>query len=217
MCGRYSITFSGEELENEFDAKLTDDFYPNYNAAPSQNLPVITNDTPHKIELFRWGLVPHWAKDLNIGNKMINARSETILEKPSFKNAFKTQRCLVLADGYYEWKNENSQKTPYRIVLKDKNIFAFAGIWETWKSEDKIIKTFSIITTEANQYLHDIHNRMPVILEKEHIKPWLDKKLSIEDAYSLLKPQPSENFKAYEVSKKVNSPVNNIPELIKAV
>ena len=176
MCGRYSLTVSAEKLVNQFKAILPDEgFLPKYNAAPSQKLPIITDSEPGKIQLYRWGLIPHWAKDISIGNKLINARAETINEKPSFRNAFRKQRCLVLADGYYEWQKTDTGKIPYRIILKNEEPFAIAGIWESWHDEaDNEIRSFSIITTEANPSLTDIHNRMPVILNPDDTGKWLD-------------------------------------------
>ena len=214
MCGRYTITLSDGEISDYFNANFSEDFFPNFNSAPTQHLPVITNDKQNIIQLFRWGLIPSWAKDQSIGNKMINSRVETITEKPSFKKAFQSRRCLVIADSYYEWKNQEDGKTPYRIKLKDSKVFAFAGIWETWH---KNIKTFSIITTEAEKELVQIHNRMPIILPFENIKCWLDDSLDQESALALLNENVKTGFEVYEVSRKVNSPINNSPELIRAV
>ncbi len=218
MCGRYSLTSSVEDISKKFNADFEQKFLINYNSAPSQNLPVITNEDIHKIQLLKWGLIPHWAKEASIGYKMINARVETIAEKPSFKNALKRQRCIVIADGYYEWKKEANKKIPFRITLKDQSLFAFAGIWESWHNEEnEQIKSFSIITTEANDYLTEIHNRMPIILSDDQIKKWLDTKINQEEIMSLLLPLSSEHFNAYQVSIKVNSPTNNFPEIIQAV
>ncbi len=219
MCGRYSLTVSAEKLVNQFKAILPDEgFLPKYNAAPSQKLPIITDSEPGKIQLYRWGLIPHWAKDISIGNKLINARAETINEKPSFRNAFRKQRCLVLADGYYEWQKTDTGKIPYRIILKNEEPFAIAGIWESWHDEaDNEIRSFSIITTEANPSLTDIHNRMPVILNPDDTGKWLDKKLSQDEALLLLQPLADEMVKAYRVSTMVNTPFNDSPELILAL
>lgn len=219
MCGRYTLTVSADKLVEQFKALMSEVGYsPRYNAAPSQRLPVITNQSPEEINLYRWGLIPHWAKDISIGNKMINARAETITEKPSFRTAFKKQRCLVLADGYYEWKKNGSEKTPYRITLENEEPFAFAGIWESWKNEnEEDIRSFTIITIEAIDFLAEIHDRMPVILPKDDRHKWLDNKLSQDEALSLLQPYQEKSFKAYQVSSLVNSPANDRPELIKAV
>jgi putative SOS response-associated peptidase YedK len=220
MCGRYTLTISADKLAEQFRAIFSSSlgYSPRYNAAPSQKLPVITNQEPGQINLYRWGLIPHWAKDISIGNKMINARSETIIEKPSFKTPFKKQRCLVLADGYYEWKKSGSAKVPFRITLKDEKAFAIAGLWESWRDEKgEEIRSFTIITTAANPFLAEIHERMPVILPPESTAKWLDNKLSQDEALSLLQPYPEKNFQVYQVSPMVNSPVNDGPELIKAV
>ena len=152
-----------------FQVLRAEDFRPNYNAAPTQNLPLILNSDPATISLGRWGLIPSWAKEQKIGNRMINARAETLLQKPSFRTPFRKHRCLVLADGFYEWKKTSDGKIPHRIALKDNQPFAFAGIWEMWTApEGEEIRSFSIITTEPNQLMKPLHHRMPVILKKEN-------------------------------------------------
>lgn len=213
MCGRYTITLSDEEISDYFHAKFLEEFTPRFNSAPTQLLPVITNDQENVIQLFRWGLIPPWAEDKSIGSKMINSRVETITEKPSFKNAFKKRRCLVIADSYYEWKKDESGKVPYRIKLKDSKVFAFAGIWETWSKEEKI-NSFSIITTQAEKELSDLHERMPIILPVENMKVWLDNKLDEKTALTILNENVKKGFETYSVSKKVNSPTNDSSELI---
>jgi putative SOS response-associated peptidase YedK len=224
MCGRFTITVTMEEVEKLCEAefeKQEDElmlFPPNYNASPGQKLPVITNEAPNKIVNYRWGLIPFWAKDPTIGYKLINARSESILEKPSFKNAFKKRRCLIPADGYYEWDKKGKEKKPYRITLKNGELFSFAGIWETWTDKSKNqIRTFSIITTEANELTKKLHDRMPCILNLEQKSDWLDIDLPEEVASEMLKQYPSSKMKMYEVSPKVNSPKNNTPDLVKPV
>lgn len=219
MCGRFTIITPVEKLIEEFEAQLFEDtFFPNYNAAPGQKLPVITNEMPKKIKLYVWGLIPYWAKDPSKGFKLINARAETLLLKPSFKNALKRRRCLVLADSYFEWKSEWNQKIPYRILLRDEKPFALAGIWETWKDRDnKEIRTFSIITTKANQLTSKIHERMPCLLDKKSRALWIDNNFPEAEAINLLEPYPSEEMKYYEVSTLVDSPKNNIPAVIEPV
>lgn len=223
MCGRYTVTKTPEEIEKRFQAEFErkDEetlFEPNYNAAPNQKLPVITNETPNKIVEYRWGLIPFWAKDASIGSRMINARAESLLEKPSFKAAFKKRRCLVIADGFYEWKKGEKEKIPYRITLKNGELFSFAGLWESWTDEnDNKVRTFTIITTDANEITEKIHNRMPCILEKKDEKLWLKEELHPEDALKLLIQFPSSDMRAYEVSKSVNSPKNNNKDIIKPV
>ncbi len=213
MCGRFQLSVKGKQISERFNVEVFDEFYkPDYNCAPSQKLPVITNTEPAKLNYFKWGLIPFWAKDPKIGYKLINTRAETILEKPSFKNAFKQRRCLIPANGFYEWKKE-SNKTPYRIFLKSDELFAMAGIWESWKdAEKKTVYTFSIITTNANSLMHNIHHRMPVILPQEHENDWLND--SGEKALQkLLVPFDSGKMEAYAISKKVNSPANNSAEI----
>lgn len=217
MCGRFSLTTDEATLNERFRlAGGVAPYVARYNCAPAQNLAVITSEAPECLSYFRWGLIPFWAKDEKIGNRLINARAESIEDKPSFRNAFRQRRCLVPADGFYEWKSSNG-KTPYRIMLKDNQPFAMAGIWETWKNpEGKIIKTFSIITTTANELMKNIHDRMPVILPPEFEGIWL-KSNDIREIRELLQPFESERMQAYEVSKLVNSPRNESPALILGV
>ncbi|MBN2173592.1 MAG: SOS response-associated peptidase [Bacteroidales bacterium] len=215
MCGRFSFSPLAKIIEDRFDVKVDSTQYkPRYNCAPSQNLAVISNADPERLGFYRWGLIPFWAKDKNIGNKMINTKAETIMEKPSFKSSFKRKRCLVLSDGFYEWKKINlKEKIPYRIYLEDEGLFTMAGIWDTWKDENnELIHSFSIITTSANKLMENIHNRMPVILEKKDEKPWLQE----DDTgflTGLLKPLDEKLMTAHPVSKLVNSPANDVPEI----
>ena len=208
MCGRFSLTSNEAELNLRFELEGgTAPYVPRYNGAPTQLLAVITNENPHKLSYHRWGLIPPWAKDISIGNKMINARAETITEKASFRAPLYSKRCLVPADGFYEWQ-QNEGKQPFRIFVKDNPIFAMAGLWERWKSpEGNMLESFNIITTEANSFMKPIHNRMPVILKPEDEKIWLGSKNSAE-ILSLLKPYPPEDMDAFPVSKLVNSPRN---------
>ena len=219
MCGRSSITKSQKELEERFGSTFYSDeilkWDPNYNLYPTQDSPVITNDDPEHIQMFRWGLIPAWAKDESIGNKMINARMETLLEKPSFKGLVKRRRCLVISDGFYEWRKTESGKIPYRIAMKNEDAFAFAGLWDTWEKDGAKLHTFTIITMEPNPLMAHIHNRMPAIMLKEEERHWLDDSISTEDIMSVLKPYPDDQMKAYPISKLVNSPGNNVPEILK--
>lgn len=215
MCGRFTF-IDIEDIRERFNADPID-FKPNYNVAPTQDVPVILPN--HQLALFRWGLIPFWAKDPSIGNKMINARAETVDEKPSFKHSLQRKRCLVVADGFYEWKKEGSTKRPYRITLKDQGLFGFAGLWDTWKSPTgDIINSCSIITTTPNDLMIPIHNRMPVILPREVEHVWLDLSI-VESGFlkSLLVPYPADQMMAYEVSTLVNSPKNNGPECLVSV
>jgi putative SOS response-associated peptidase YedK len=219
MCGRFSIA-GLEGIEERFQLKIEfPDLKPNYNVAPSQDVPVIVNNGSNQLALFKWGLIPFWGKDPSIGHKMINARAETVDEKPSFKTCLQRKRCLIVADGFYEWKKEGSTKRPHRIILKNKELFGFAGLWNTWKSPTgEIINSCSIITTTPNELMAPIHNRMPVILPREVEQVWLDQ--GITDSYflkSLLRPYPADLMIAYEVSAFVNSVKNNGPECLVAV
>ncbi len=216
MCGRYTIIAKAEEIEKRFNVEVPGDYTPRYNAAPTQILPVITNQRPEGLSFFRWGLVPPWSKDISIGSKLINARSETISEKPSFKNAFKSRRCLVLSDGYYEWKKTSKKtKIPYRIQLESGKLFSFAGLWEVYESEaNNFLHTFTIVTTNSIEATSQIHERMPVILNPETEKIWLDNKISPSEHLKILQPFNSEKIKFYTISNLVNSVQNDNENLI---
>ncbi len=210
MCGRFSISKEKDEIEDRFEIHIDPAmFTKNYNAAPSQILPIITNDEPEQASFHKWGLIPHWSKDERIGNKLINARCETIAEKPSFRDAAEKRRCLVISDGFYEWQRSGSEKQPYRITLSDESLFTFAGLWELWNSPDeREVRTFTIITTEPNELMKPIHNRMPVMLTPEMEKVWISDE-PLEEVLHLLKPYDETEMNAYPVSKRVNSPKNN--------
>lgn len=214
MCGRFQLSVKGKHISERFNVEVFDEMYkPRFNCAPGQMLAVITNQEPEKLNFYKWGLVPFWAKDPKIGNKLINTRAETILEKPSFKAAFSRRRCLIPANGFYEWRKD-ADKTPYRIFLKTEEIFAMAGIWETWKdAEGRPLHTFSIITTEPNRLMKDIHNRMPVILPPDKEKEWLHAD-NPELLTPLLLPYDAQQMEAYPIGKGINSPRNNHPSLI---
>ena len=214
MCGRFQLSVKGKQISERFNIEVFDELYtPSYNCVPSQKLPVITNKQPDRLSYFNWGLIPFWTKNPKVGAKSINTRSETISQKPSFKEAFKKQRCLIPANGYYEWKKGNSN-TPYRIFIKDERIFTIAGIWDVWKdAENREIYTFSIITTKANSILENIHGRMPVILNPDDEKSWLQEDDEVR-LKSLLKPYSSSFFDFYPISKAINSPKNNNPNVI---
>ncbi len=219
MCGRFSIFADPERLAERFAASLPPEgLAPRYNAAPTQNLPVILNEEAGAIQLLRWGLVPFWAKDPSIGNRMINARAETLAEKPSFRNALHKRRCLVLADGFYEWQQTAYGKVPMRITLESGAPFAFAGLWETWRSpEGETLRTFTIITTEPNALLAPIHNRMPALLLPEHEQLWLDDRAHQEAWLDALRPYPADRMAAYPVSTRINSPANDDPAVVAPV
>ena len=224
MCGRFTLTVNIEEIIDRFMIQSfldEEEFLPTYNIAPSQLvLSVINDGKVNRMGYLKWGLIPPWAKDATIGHKMINARAETLNEKPSFRNAFKKKRCLVIADSFYEWKrNEDKTKTPMRIKLKSNDLFAMAGIWEGWKSPDgQTIHTCSVITTKPNELMKDIHDRMPVILKPMDEKIWLNP--SITDPHFLnqfLVPLDERLMESYQVSSLVNSPKNNTIELIQEI
>ena len=213
MCGRFSLTVTEAELNLRFELAGGDAPYvPRYNGAPTQLLAVITGENPDKLSYYRWGLIPPWAKDISIGNKMINARAETLTEKPSFRAPLYSRRCLVPADGFYEWQ-QDAGKQPFRIVVKSNPVFAMAGLWERWKSpEGSVTDSFTVITTEANDFMKPIHSRMPVILKPQDEKTWLSGS-NPDEIRMLLKPYPSGDMDAFRVSKLVNSARNNGPEV----
>lgn len=221
MCGRFTLTADQDSFENRFSLTRFDlGWVPSFNIAPTQEVLTVTNDgSENRPELMRWGLVPSWAKDPKIGNRMINARSETLAEKPSFRTAFKRRRCLIPADGFYEWKREGKAKKPMLITANPGGLFAFAGLWETWKQpDDSWLLTCAIITTSANEFMKSIHDRMPVILPRESEASWLDPEEQDTAILSeLLLPYDSDRMEAYEVSTLVNSPRNNFPEVIEPV
>lgn len=221
MCGRFTLTTDSKKLAEAFvDFQPPQEMPPRYNIAPSQPVAVVANNGQNIIEFFQWGLIPSWANDPKIGNRMINARAETLAEKPSFKVAYRRRRCLVLADGFYEWRrNPDKTKTPMYIQLEGKQPFAFAGLWESWHSpQDDRILSCTIITTQPNEFMATIHNRMPVILPPEAYAQWLDPAEQSPDQLSpLLNPYPAELMTAYPVSTIVNNPRNDVPGCIEPV
>ncbi len=214
MCGRITLTVKPEVLLEEFPVDEVPDFEPHFNLAPTQALCVVTNREPRKVQLFRWGLLPFWAKSLKDGARMINARSDSVASKPAFKKAFERKRCLILADGFYEWKVlDKKRKQPYFIGLKDRRPFAFAGLWETWRAPDseEPVYTCSVITTDANASLSRLHDRMPVILPPEAYTRWLE-----DGGQDLLVPYDGA-MESYPVSTLVNSPVNDTRECLEPI
>ncbi|MBC5772763.1 SOS response-associated peptidase [Pontibacter sp. KCTC 32443] len=223
MCGRYSIAITVKDKNNKASrvARLLEKYKleAHYNAAPSQLLPVVTADEPDKIQLFSWGLVPHWSKDQHHGNKPINARAETLLEKPSFRELVSRRHCLVPADGFYEWRKTASGKVPYRFLLKSEELFSFAGLWDEWADTEtgEMQRTFTIITMEANELVKPTHDRMPVILSPEKEEAWLDVTKGNNLLQQFLRPFPAEEMKSYAVSALVNSVSNNSANLLQQV
>lgn len=213
MCGRYSLT-KPELLKaaGRFELDLfPENLAPRYNIAPSQQVPAILNQAPRQLQLVRWGLIPAWAKDPAIGYRMINARAETIAEKPVFRRPLQRQRCLIPANGFYEWQRLGTRKVPHWIRLTSGEVFAFAGLWDTWTdSKSKAaVTSCTIITTTPNELLATIHDRMPVILTRESEATWLSEGLSPERARALLKPYPATQMKVSPVSMLINSPSND--------
>ena len=217
MCGRYSLIADIGELQERFDfdgSELT--HAPRYNIAPTQMALAVTNGGRRRGSYMRWGLIPSWAKSASVGSRMINARAEMVAERPSFRTALQRRRCLVLADGFYEWKGKGSGKRPMRIVMASGEPFAFAGLWDAWRDpKGEVLRSCTIITTSANELLSPIHDRMPVILPRELESLWLNH--DIQDPAALdgiLRPYPAEAMEVHEVSSLVNSPANDGPEMV---
>lgn len=217
MCGRYSITTPEEAVRRHFGhGGPPRNLAPRYNAAPSQDLPVVRigADSGRELAMLRWGLIPSWAEDARIGDKLINARAETLAQKPSFRAAFRHRRCLVPADGFYEWKREGNGKQPYRVTLAGGGVFAFAGLWERWQGPDGPVESFTIVTTEAASPIAHIEPRMPAILDPDAYDAWLDTDRPLDDAMALLRPAPAERLRAAPVSARVNDVRNDDPGII---
>jgi len=214
MCGRFAFYSPSEAVAAPFGVTQSTEVKPRYNIAPTQYIAAIRRDENQSNELtmLRWGLVPFWAKDPSIGNRMINARSETVAEKPSFRNAYRKRRCLVLADGFYEWHREGDVKIPYFISLADGKPFAFAGLWEHWNSKDsdESLQTTTIVTAAANDFLAQVHHRMPVVLEPENARRWLDGDANLLEEVTSAAP----SFRAWPVDRKVNNARNESPDLV---
>jgi putative SOS response-associated peptidase YedK len=210
MCGRYTLSTPAGRLAEEFQLDSTVEIPPSYNVAPTQQVAAVLEDEGgRRLEMLRWGLVPSWADDPDIGARMINARSETAPEKPSFRRAFRGRRCLIAADGFYEWKREDGGKQPYYFRMQDGRPFAFAGLWESWDKGDGTLRTCAILTTRANSVLEEIHDRMPVILPHDAYNAWLDPDADREELGELMIPYPGDDLETYPVSRFVNSPRNN--------
>jgi len=226
MCGRYVLTTPGEVLAQIFDTppppeELSEALVPRYNIAPTQRVPIVrqTAEGPRELALASWGLVPHWAKDPAIGAKMINARAETAAEKPSFRDALKRRRCLIPADGFYEWKKLDKGKQPWFLRMRDGRPFAFAGLWSQWKNPDggATLESCAILTTTPNKLTATVHDRMPVILSPPHQERWLDAAANVSTFTELFSPFPAEQMEAYPVSRRVNSPAHDAPDNLEPV
>lgn len=218
MCGRFSLATDIAELQEQFNFNFNGEFTfgSRFNIAPSQQVLTLGSNEGKRVgTTMKWGLVPYWADDIKIGYKMINARGESVDEKASFKKSFKSKRCLILADGFYEWKKEGRNKQPFRFVMKDERPFAFAGLWEQWNKGEEPLYTCTIITTKPNEVTKEVHDRMPVILEKDVYDLWLNPEMDdTEYLKSLLVPYPADRMKMYPVSTVVNSPKNDLEECL---
>jgi putative SOS response-associated peptidase YedK len=224
MCGRYSLTTAPEAMRALFGFENLPNLPPRYNIAPTQPVAAVRlNDAgARELVLLRWGLIPHWAKDAGMAAKMINARAETVMTKPAFRDAFRRRRCLVPADGFYEWRTEDGRKQPFRIGMKGGAPFAFAGLWERWSAtadghgftKGDAVESATVITTDANEKLRPIHPRMPAILPPEAFDRWLDPASDPDDALSLLGPYPPEPMAFYRVGTAVNNVRNDDPGCI---
>lgn len=215
MSSRYSLTAESKNLEQRFGITMPSDYMPRYNIAVAQSIPVIANDQPDKAVVSKWGLVPHWGINDASGANLVNIKEEMLLAKNTFKALVNRQRCIVPADGYYEWKRELKQRIPFRFVLPDHSLFAFAGIWDEWKYEDgTTMRTFGIITAEASEELKEVSDRMPVVLSQEAEKIWLHAQLSDNDIRDILAKHTLRDFHSYKSHRVINSPTIDAPECI---
>lgn len=218
MCGRFTLTAPLSSIAARFEFREEQLVWrPRYNIAPTQQvLAVVYGEEQRQAGYLRWGLIPSWAKDSAIGQRMINARAETVADKPSFRNAFARRRCLIPADSFYEWVGPPRRKQPYRIMLADQQLFAMAGLWERWLSPTgEEIVSCTIITTEPNEHVSRYHNRMPVILPEDAESVWLDPQTSTDELHDLLRPYPAKDMVSYPVNRRVNSVRNDDPGCIK--
>lgn len=218
MCGRFTLSSPTQQLALQFEVTEAPSLEPRYNIAPTQPVATVrlTRDgSARELVILQWGLVPFWAKDPEVGERLINARAETLVERPAFREAYRRRRCLVLADGFYEWQKQDGTKQPYYVRMKNGKPFAFAGLWEHWKGPDTVVESCTLITTDPNDMMRPIHNRMPVILQPEDYELWLSREVSDPEVLNtLLKPYPSEEMTAFPVSRRVNSPDNDDARLI---
>ncbi len=219
MCGRFTQFHSAQAIAETFHLADVPELAPHYNIAPTQAIATVRQPAPNakrQFRFLRWGLIPSWSKDPAIGARLINARAETVAEKPSFRSAFRHRRCLILADGFYEWQRQDGQKQPFYFHLQDHEPFAFAGLWEQWQSPaGEAVETCTILTTAANEVLEPVHDRMPVILPPDNYTIWLDPELqTVSQLQSLLRPYPADQMIAYPVSRAVNRTSFDDPDCI---
>jgi putative SOS response-associated peptidase YedK len=217
MCGRFTFAISPELLAEIFGVTILGDFTPRYNIAPTQQVLTIRGtEAGNRAAFMRWGLIPSWAKDLSIGSRMINARCESVQEKPAFRTAIRYRRCIVPANGFFEWEEEGGKKHPFYVRMKDGTIMGFAGIWDHWKNpEGESLETCSILTTASNRLIQPLHDRMPVILHPEEYNLWLDREVTNPESLKhLYQPYPADLMEMYPVSPLVNSPRNDSPACI---
>jgi putative SOS response-associated peptidase YedK len=221
MCGRFALKAPPRSIQEHFDLPETVDLSPRYNIAPSQEIAVVRllpGKNFRQLDMLRWGLIPGWARDIKISYKMINARAETLAQKPAFRAAFKKRRCLIAADGFYEWLHSGGNKQPFFVHMKNGSVFGFAGLWETWKSsEGNIVESCAIITTTANNLIRKVHDRMPVVLHPAQYDAWLADESPEDFLLQLLTPYPANEMEAFRVSQEVNSPRNDIPACLQPI
>ena len=215
MCGRTSLFAPQSVIEERFDATAVESLEPRYNIAPREELAVIRNDAPETIDLLEWGLLPSWADPAD-APRPINARAETITQKRSFAEAFEQRRCLVLADGFYEWKETRGGKQPYRVERTDGAPFAMAGLFERWEGDDETAETVTVATTEPNAVVEPLHHRMAVVLDRGEEATWLSN-VDSETHRELLDPAPAEEWRSYPVSTRVNDPSNDGPDIVEEI
>ncbi len=220
MCGRFTLRVPASVIAEQFSVLEVPELQARFNIAPSQPVSVVREANPgtRALSMLRWGLVPHWAKDIAIGNSLTNARSETVASKPAFRSAFRKRRCLIVADGFYEWQRSKSRKQPYFIHRRDDRPFAMAGLWENWEADGGLLETCAIVTTEANDLMRPIHDRMPVIIAPDDYAAWLDTSRDGGDSLlDMLKPHQGDDLEAYAIGTRVNSPKNDGPELLERI
>jgi putative SOS response-associated peptidase YedK len=222
MCGRFTLRSPASIIAEQFSVFEVPELHARFNIAPTQSVPVVRQVDTRMLSMLRWGLVPSWAKDISIGNSLTNARAETVASKPSFRAAFRKRRCLIVADGFYEWQRTEKQKQPYYIHRRDDRPFAMAGLWESWNGGEGMMDTCTIVTTEANDLMRPIHDRMPVILARDDYETWLHvNQEGGDEVLGLLKPyearRDEDEMEAFTISTRVNSTRNNGAELIERI